>query len=218
MSSNQSLIQALLPCPFCGCAPYYGEAVNGSNRVTCGCSTCGIWFITHKLNTPAKGWHTTDDVKAAWNKRVSPSEIRVNKDDMRETFKKMEAWIERYETWYSQCAQLIDGFKHDAVAEGSWSEWDEGVRNEHTALYRALSELAPYIKMPLLEREIREEDVTDEILCSDISKIQENLRGYSPQTELHVWSRGLVHSLRARGYIIKRAIKDIEDEASNGGV
>ena len=49
------------------------------------------------------------------------------------------------------------------------------------------------------------EDVSDEILCADISKIQENLRGYSPQTELHVWSRSLVHSLRQRGYIIKRA-------------
>lgn len=90
---------------------------------------------------------------------------------------------------------------------------DEEEKGQYADVIAKQYGLGKYEKHP----EIIIEDVSDEILCAEISKIQENLRGYSPQADLHVWSRGLVHALRQRGYIIKRAKRNEYSEDKKNG-
>ena len=64
----------LLPCPFCGAAPYRTRTVNGTQMYHVGCATCGFYFKAawyRDADAPTK------DLDVLWNTRATPSDAAV---------------------------------------------------------------------------------------------------------------------------------------------
>jgi Lar family restriction alleviation protein len=62
-------VSKLLPCPFCGGAPYYTRAVNGTQMHYVGCAACGIAFKAQEIYEPGRT-RLTKDIVTAWNQRA----------------------------------------------------------------------------------------------------------------------------------------------------